>query len=359
MSSHPAMTTSLSQDLDHVLQHTEELWADLRGERMFITGGTGFVGSWLLESLLWANRRLGLDVRCTVLTRDPEAFERRQPHLAYDRAVTLLPGYATDFDFPNGTFPFLVHAATERYFPADPNRPYSTFVADLDATSRVLELASRCGARRLLFTSSGAVYGKQPAAMSHIPEDYAGAPAANDIQSAYGQAKRASEFLCCSAAHARRFEVAIARLFAFVGPYLPLNANYAVGNFLRDVLTGEPVKIAGDGTPYRSYLYAADLAIWLWTMLLRAPSGVPFNVGSPHEITIAELADGVVETTSPETEIQIAGTPIPGAPAARYVPDTTRAEQQLGLRSWISLEEGIRRTYDWHARQRMPEAAVA
>ena len=353
------MKNSLSQDLDHVLQHTEELWADLRGERIFITGGTGFVGSWLLESLLWANRRLDLDVRCTVLTRDPAAFERRQPHLACDRAVTLLPGHSTDFEFPKGSFRFLVHAATERYFPADPDRPYSTFVADLDATSRVLELASRCSARRLLFTSSGAVYGKQPAGMTHISEDYAGAPAANDIHSAYGQAKRASEFLCCSAAHARRFDVAIARLFAFVGPYLPLHTNYAVGNFLRDVLAGEPVNIAGDGTSYRSYLYAADLAIWLWTILLRAPSGVPFNVGSPHEITIAGLAHRVVETTSPETEIRVAGTPIPGAPATRYVPDTTRAEQQLGLRSWISLEEGIRRTYDWHAGRRVPEAAVA
>jgi dTDP-glucose 4,6-dehydratase len=353
------MENLLSRDLDHVLQHTEGLWQDLRGERIFITGGTGFVGTWLLETLLWANQKHGLNIRSTVLTRNPAAFQKRSPGLAFDPAITLLAGSATGFDFPEGAFTFLIHAATERPIQANPEHPYSTFFADVDATARVLEFASCCGARRMLFTSSGAVYGKQPAAVTNVPEDYSGAPAATDIHSAYGQAKRASEFLCCSAAQARSFEVAIARLFAFVGPYLPLDANYAAGNFLRDVLAGGPVRIVGDGTPYRSYLYAADLAIWLWTMLLRAPSGVPFNVGSSHEITIADLARRVVEKTAPETEVNIAATPIPGAPASRYVPDTTRAERHLGLQTWVPVEEGIQRTYDWHIRRRVPETVCA
>jgi dTDP-glucose 4,6-dehydratase len=353
------MENPLSQDLEHVLQHTGDLWADMRGERIFLTGGTGFVGSWLLESLLWANRRLALNVRCTVLTRDPAAFWQRSPHLACDPAVTLIAGCCTSFRFPPGVFPLLIHAATERYFPADPHRPYSTFVSDIDATMRVLEFAHHCRVRRMLFTSSGAVYGPQPAGMTHVSEDYAGAPSPGDVHSAYAQAKRASEFLCSTASQAHGFEVAIARLFAFVGPYLPLDANYAVGNFLRDAIAGGPIRIAGDGTPHRSYLYAADLAVWLWTMLLRAPSGVPFNVGSPHQVSIAELARRVAMVTSPGAKITIAGTPVPGAPPRRYVPDTARAELQLGLRTWIPLEEGIRRTHQWHIGQPAPEAVCA
>ena len=109
----------------------------------------------------------------------------------------------------------------------------------------------------------------------------------------------------------------------------------------------------------RSCLYTFNFTIWLWTMLLRAPSGVPFNVGSPHEITIAGLARRVAGVTSPGTEIRVAGTPTPGAAPQRYVPDTARAGLQLGLRAWISLEDGIRRTFDWHARQRMTEAVLA
>jgi dTDP-glucose 4,6-dehydratase len=353
------MENPLSQDLEHVLQHTEDLWADLRGERIFLSGGTGFVGSWLLESLLWANRRLGLNIRCTVLTRNPAGFEQRSARLACDPAVTLLPGYCTSFGFPQGLFPLMIHAATERYFPADPDRPYSTFVSDVDATMRVLEFASRCRVRRMLFTSSGAVYGRQPSGMTHVPEDYEGAPPPGDVHSAYAQAKRASEFLCSSAAQAHGFAVAIARLFAFVGPYLPLDSNYAVGNFIGDAIAGGPIRIVGDGTPYRSYLYSADLAVWLWTMLLRAPSGVPFNVGSPHAVSIAELARRVAALTSPDVEIRVAGTPIPGAPPRRYVPDTARAGLQLGLRTWIPLEEGIRRTYRWHIGQPAIQAVCA
>lgn len=353
------MESQLTQDLEHILQHTENLWPEMRGERIFITGGTGFVGTWLLESLLWANRRMNLGLRCSVLTRNPTAFIERQPRLACDDAMTLWAGDATTFEFPPGSFAFVVHAATERYIAPGVTHPASVFPRDIAATERVLQLAERRGTRRFLFTSSGAVYGKQPPAMTHIPEDYAGAPLTSDIRSSYGQSKRTSEFLCTMYGRAHGFGAAIARLFAFVGPYLPLHENYAVGNFLRDVLGGGPIAIAGDGTPYRSYLYAADLAIWLWTMLLRAPSGTPFNVGSPRALTIADLARRVAETTAPGREIRIARRPTPGVAPQRYVPATDRAWHELGLEVWIPLEEGLRRTYRWHTRWMTAEAVPA
>jgi len=218
----------------------------------------------------------------------------------------------------------------------------------VDGTQRVLEFARRHGTRRLLFTSSGAVYGKQPSEMTHIAEDYPGAPSTVDAGSAYGQAKRVSEFMSTMYGRTYGFDATIARLFAFVGPLLPLDANYAVGNFVRDVLGGGPVRVAGDGTPYRSYLYAADLAIWLWTILLRGRAAHPYNVGSPHDLTIADLARTVVRATAPGTGIEIARPTDAGAPPLRYVPRTTRAEEELGLRSLIPVEEGIRRMAEWY-----------
>jgi dTDP-glucose 4,6-dehydratase len=333
------MENPLSLDLDHILSRTEALWPDARGERFFLTGGTGFVGTWLMESLLWANRRLNLRISATVLTRNPAAFERRSPHLACHPAVTLIAGDAASFAFPKASFPLIVHAATD---------PASVFGCDVAATGRVLELARRCGVRRLLFTSSGAVYGPQPAGMTHIPEEYPGAPLTTDIHSAYAQAKRASEFLCLSAGQACGFGVSVARLFAFVGPYLPLDANFAVGNFIRDVLAGGPVRIAGDGTPYRSYLYAADLAIWLWTMLLGGPSGRVYNVGSEEAISIAALAARVTSALGSKSAIHQAQQPQPGVPARRYIPSTVRARAELGLEQTVSLDEAIRRTAAWH-----------
>src|SRR5450759_668269 len=345
-----AMQNPLARDLDHVLSHTEELWAPVRGERLFLTGGTGFVGTWLTESLLWANRRLSLGVSAVLLTRDPEAFRRRSPHLADDPAVSFCTGDGPTFLYPDGAFPLVVHAATERYFPPDVEHPASTLDRDLAATRRVLELAPPRGTRRLLFTSSGAVYGKQPPTLAHIPEDYPGAPLSTDANSAYGQGKRISEFLCGCYSQVYGLEATIARLFAFIGPHLPLDANYAAGNFLRDALGGGPIHIAGDGTPYRSYLYSADLAIWLWTILFRGQAARPYNTGSAQELSIAELARAIAREAAPAAEIRIAQTAAPGASAARYVPSIDRAGRELGLRVWIPLDEGIRRTHAWHNR---------
>lgn len=206
------MENPLARDLDHVLSHTEELWAPTRGERFFLTGGTGFVGTWLTESLLWANRRLSLGISAVLLTRNPEAFRQRSPHLAGDPAVTLWAGDGATFAYPDGAFPLVVHAATEGYFPPDAAHPAATLDLDLAATRRVLELARTRGARRLLFTSSGAVYGKQPPALRHIPEDYTGAPPPTDTSSAYGQGKRISEYLCACYSQVHDLEATIVTL---------------------------------------------------------------------------------------------------------------------------------------------------
>jgi dTDP-glucose 4,6-dehydratase len=144
------------------------------------------------------------------------------------------------------------------------------------------------------------------------------------------------------------FEAKIARCWAFCGPHLPLDAHFAIGNFIGDVLAGRPIAIGGDGTPRRSYLYAADLAVWLWTMLFRAPALVPINVGSAHDVSIRELAETVARALAPGTKIRIAKQPVPGASPARYVPCVKRAEEMLGLRETVALEESIRRTAAWY-----------
>jgi dTDP-glucose 4,6-dehydratase len=334
-------------DLDYVLRHTEPLWDELRGRSIFVTGGTAFIGAWLLESLLWAADRLDLDLHVVVLSRDPARFRNGSPHIAEHRAVRLLKGEAAGFEFPAGEFPFIIHGAMEGAFEPGVEHPLGAYSSNVDGTRRILEFARSHGTRRLLLTSSGAVYGRQPPDMTHIPEEYAGAPSTMDPGSQYGEAKRASEFMCAVYSRVHGFDAVIARLFAFVGPRLPLDSNFAVGNFMRDVLRGGPVRVGGDGTPYRSYLYAADLAVWLWTLLFRGKSAYPYNVGSPRDLTIAELARTVVNVAAPGMAIEIAGRPVPGAAPLRYVPSTARAGE-LGLRPGITLEEGVRRTLAWH-----------
>ncbi len=337
-----------AEDLDHILAHGRAAFETLRDGRIFITGGTGFFGTWLVESFAWANERLNLNASACVLTRAPEVFCARLPHLAGNAGIQFHRGDMGSFQFPAGGFTHAIHAATETRLDLDAECPSAVFESNLSGTKRVLEFVRASGAGRLLFTSSGAVYGKQPPDLTHVPEDYAGAPATTGSKSAYGESKRAAELLC--ALHARRygFAATIARCFAFVGAHLPQDSGYAIGNFIRDAAAGGPIRVQGDGTPFRSYLYAADLAIWLWTILCRGESCRPYNVGSGEEIRIASLAREVAEEVNPRATIEIASTPAPGEAPQRYVPRTARAESELGLKVLIARREGIRRTAAWH-----------
>jgi len=335
-------------DLDHVLSETRSLWEEMRSKRILITGGTGFFGCWLLESFTHINRRLSLNAHATVLTRDPAAFAKKCPHLAADPALAFHAGDVRNFSFPDGNFEFLIHAATEASAKQAAENPLEMLTTIVDGTERILDFATTHGTRKLLLTSSGAVYGKQPANLTHIPEDYLGGPNPLDPASVYAEGKRISEQMCALQSTQGSIEIKIARCFAFVGPCLPLNAHFAIGNFIGDVLAGRPITINGDGTPRRSYLYASDLAIWLWTMLFRAQGLMPINVGSAEDLSILELAQVVVQSLNASVEVHVAKSPDPGVPVARYVPSVSRAKALLGLDQTVSLQEAIRKTARWH-----------
>ncbi len=328
-------------DLDHVLEHTARLWAELRGERILLTGGTGFFGCWLVETFLHANRTLGLGAHLAVLSRNPAAFSERAPRLCADQALTLFEGDIRTFAFPPGHFGCLIHAATDSVVPVSSSAAQQ-YAVIVDGTRRVLDFAKAAGTGRLLLVSSGAVYGPQPLSISHMAEDE---PFASS-ESAYTLGKRDAEALCLDTP--ANLRSTIARGFAFLGPHLPLDAHFAAGNFLRNALEGRDVSIFGDGTPLRSYLYAADLAIWLWTILLKGSERI-YNVGSEDAISIQGLAGRVIAGIDPSLHIRVAhqqNWPPPAPP--RYVPSTRRARSELGLESWISLDEAIRRTAAWH-----------
>ena len=334
-------------DLEDILAEGKGLWEALRDARIFITGGTGFFGCWLLESFLYANQKLGLKAEALVLTRDEDAFRTRWPHLAGSKGVSFHHGDVRSFDFPKGQYSHILHAATEASVKLNQEKPDLMLETVVQGTRHALEFAKACGAKKFLFTSSGAVYGKQSGAMTHIPEDYATVSDPAAPASAYAEGKRMAELLCIAESSRCGIEAKIARGFAFVGPGLPLDAHFAVGNFIRDALQGRAIEVRGDGTPTRSYLYASDLAVWLWTILLRGESGRPYNVGSERRVSILELARTVAKVLKPDIPIRVQEPPREGEPPEQYVPSTQRARTELGLRETVGLEDAIRRTADW------------
>lgn len=335
---------SLAADLDYILTHTRELWEDARGKSLFLTGGTGLFGCWLLESFALANARFNLNASLLVLSRNPGVFAEKHPSLANNPAITFHQGDVRNYVFPTGKFHYIIHAATTTAQATFDNEdPLVKFDTVLQGTRRTLEFAGECGAERVLMTSSGAAYGQQPPDISHLREEHSFAPMTTSLNSALGEAKRAAELMCAIYADRYNIPITIGRCFSFVGPFLPLHIHYAIGNFIRDGLAGGPILVNGDGSPIRSYLYMADLLIWLWTLLLRG-DGQLYNIGSDQEISIGDLARTVARSFEQPIEVIIANQADPKQMSHRYVPAVDKIARRFGLRQRISLTEGIKKT---------------
>lgn len=329
-------------DLDDAVSRVGSHWQGLRGARVFLTGGTGFFGIWLTETFLRANLELGLGAALTVLTRDEKAFLRRYPHLAGAPGLRFHSGDIRSFSAPEGSFSHVIHAATPVAPLSSPRLAWETLDIILAGTRRLLDFAANSGCRRLLLTSSGAVYGVQPEDLHGFPETWNGAPESTGLAAAYGEGKRAAETMCARHAAVHGYELRISRCFAFAGPGLDLNGHLAIGNFVRDALAGIPPAVTGNLSTVRSYLYASDLVVWLWTHLLADEAPPVMNVGSDRVINLGELAELVRRLLLPDA-------PTPAArvgsstPAPRYVPDITLANRRLGLKPSVTLEDAVLR----------------
>ena len=323
------------QDMAAVNAALAPLWPRLSGARIFMTGGTGFIGRWMLEALA----RSGIDVAVTLLTRDPDAFAARAPHLA--ARFELLTGDVTRFSAA-GDYTHVLHAATDASAALNARDPRRMFDTIVQGTRRALDFAAE-GKARFVFLSSGAVYGAQPPEVSHVAEDWRGGPDPCDPLSAYGEGKRAAEMLC--AIYARQFglDVVNARIFAMLGPLLSLDIHFAAGNFIRDAMAGKTIRVVGSGEAVRSYLYAADLAVWLWTLLIAGKPGTVVNMGSEEAVSIADLARRTASLLG-GPGVEILARRDPGWNPGRYVPSTARARAELGVAPTVGLDDAILRT---------------
>jgi nucleoside-diphosphate-sugar epimerase len=354
----------LRDDLDALLAAAPaDLWTPLRGATLFLTGGTGYYGRWLLESFSHVNTALDLRAHAVVLSRRPEAFAAAMPRLAADPAIRLVRGDVRHLDAGDirrqlgaetpARCEFMIHAAAETDSRLYQTAPFAMLDTIVEGTRAALEFARAAGTRRFLFTSSGAVYGRQPSDVTHLPETHTGGPdsAHFDALTAYAEAKRLAEILCTGYHSVYGLGCLLARPFATIGAHLALDWHFALGNFLADALAGREIEIKGDGTPYRSYLYAADQTLWLWTILLRGQPARPYNVGSADGQPLHAVAALVARQSDPSLPVRIARQADPSVAVERYVPDVSRIKRELGVGETVDLAEAIRRTLAWHRRE--------
>jgi len=303
-----------------------------------VTGATGFFGLALLRH--WQG--LGAEApRCTLLSRRPEAFLQRHPEFAglrWHAGDVLKPE-----TLPHGErFTHVLHAAADSTL-GPQLTPLQRYDQIVDGTRHLLDFAVASGARRFLLTSSGGVYGRLEGATG-VREDCQQMPDPLNPAHAYGVGKRAAEHLCALYGQAHGLETVVARCFAFVGPDLPLDVHFAIGNFIRDALTADAIVVNGDGLPLRSYMHQQDLARWLTVLLERGAAGEAYNVGSPEALSVGELAHRVRDLLAPHKPVHVRAKGDPAAATRNgYIPNVDKA-RALGLDLQWSLDDAIRDT---------------
>jgi len=341
------MSEQINSDLHYIYTRTSHLVDEFNGKTILVTGGTGFIGKWILEYFLYLHRHGDIHFKVVVLTRNPDIFLMNFPQFEIE-FLQFVKGDIVEFDF--ASLPLcnlIIHAATDADAKLNHENPLKVIETIISGTKNVFNYGVKVKAGKVLYLSSGAVYGIQPENMVGFPEDYSGGPNTLLPSSAYSEAKRLAELLCVCYQKQFNLNINIARCFAFVGPYLPLDKHFAIGNFISNGLKGVDIVIKGTGLPLRSYMYSADLVIWLLYVLLKGESGQTYNIGSEKKVTIKELAYVIIKFF-PELSVKVLNTVSQTDRNQNYIPDVTKIKSELLVPDILDLNESIRRTIQYY-----------
>ncbi|MBK7957632.1 MAG: NAD-dependent epimerase/dehydratase family protein [Bacteroidetes bacterium] len=334
------------EDIQYINSNLSGLVEKLKNKSIFITGGTGFIGKWRVEGLVHLNEENRLNLELYILSRDEKAAKKHFDSVFPNHSINFIEGDIRSFSFPNTKVDFIIHAATDASAKMNNEQPIDMMDIIYNGTNRALMLAKRDQAK-FLHISSGAIYGKQPDAIESFSETFIGGPDISTHLSAYGETKRSTEVLCYAYNKQCGIDFNIARCFAVVGPYLPVDTHIAIGNCINNALKGEDIIVKSDGKPLRTYMYAADLTIWLIHILLNGESCQAYNVGGEEIISIKELAH-LVQSVQGTGSVKILNQNPPIYINLNYICDMRKAKQAFGFESQTSLLESISKTIQYH-----------
>ena len=328
----------ISKSLFFPIKHLKQ--SQFECKNFFITGSTGFFGIWLLSAFDLL-RKKGSSFNVCVLSRNPKQFLKKYPRFANSDWLSFITGDIKSFKFPEKKFDFIIHGASETSLKAHSN-PISMFENIYLGTRNLMNMGRICAAKRILYISSGAVYGHN-IEQDNVPFSDSSLIACDPlkIENSYGEGKRVMELLGGILHKEANIENVVARCFTFCGPGFDLNSHYAFNNFLRDALFEESLRINGTGKDIRSYLYGADLAVWLLKLLMDGKTGEAYNVGSEKPISIENLAIKIRDLLSPDKNIVYSSNQkFSIMPEKSYFPKTANA-QSIGCFEWTNIDEAI------------------
>jgi nucleoside-diphosphate-sugar epimerase len=354
----------VGRDLDYVCENLRDEFGAMAGRRVLMTGGAGFLGYYMVQSVLHWNDRARADQRIAMTVFDN--YIRGVP--AWLEALGGREDLTqTRFDIrhalpdPMPEFDYIIHAAgiaSPIYYRA---HPLETMDANIDGLRRLLEYAR---ARRdsghnfsgFIFYSSSEIYGDPAPDMIPTPEDYRGNVSCTGPRACYDESKRYGETLCVVFAKHYGVPVRMVRPFNNYGPGLKISDRRVIPDFARDVMAGRDIVMLSDGKPMRTFCYVADAVVGYYKALVRGRAGEPYNIGVDRpEISMKDLAGRVVSTA--RDLFGYSGRVVSGESGEsdylvdnpnRRCPDMTKSNTELGYHPTILVDEGLRRSLTWY-----------
>ena len=354
----------LRDDCASAIEAVGDRLTRLGGRRLLITGGAGFLGSWLLHWVVLLNRTLLAGSPCKVVCLDilrrgvprwlEGVFGRSEVELLATDLTRLTAAELPPFDFA-------IHAASIASPPSYRRHRLETMEATVHGVKLLLQAASEstAGVESVLVLSSSEIYGQPPPDKIPTPESYLGNVSCTGPRACYDEAKRYAETLCVNYHRVHGVPVKIARPFNNYGPCLPLNDGRGVADMIASALEKRDIEIFSDGSPTRTFCYAADAIAGYLSLLLSDHNADPFNIGAAGpEVSVLELARLMVQLAKDEmgTAIDIKfrthedGAYLTDNPQRRC-PDVTKAREVLGFSARFGLELGLCRSLKWYALQ--------
>jgi dTDP-glucose 4,6-dehydratase len=322
----------------------------LCNSRVLITGASGFFGMLMLESLIWLNMTKSLNMEIHVVVRNTQIYKKRI-NSWIDSQIQIIEGDLSTLKFERCAYKYIIHLASEAIKMHDCGSFFSHMNKSVAAANNLINLAKECETDSILITTSGSDYGDYLNIYSPNFAFLENIQSSEDVfneKAVYSETKRYLELLFSTATTSFNFKVKIARCFSFVGPYLPLNSNYAIGNFILDVIKGRNILINGDGKSLRSYLYTSDLIIYLLLILIKGRSNIPYNVGSSEFYSIRKIAELVQKYSAQKSSVHILNILSNSGAGNNYIPSIKNIKEDFDFNELITLEQAIIKTIEWN-----------
>ncbi len=363
----------IDTDLNYIYQNALPEFKSIAGKNLLITGGAGFLGYYLVQSVLFWNTNVDSSqwIKLTVMDNYMRGVPDWLMDLKEDKNLNLfkhditkpLPDHMEDFQY-------IIHAASIASPTYYRKYPIETMDANVNGLRLLLQYSkdrqdTERPVRGFLFFSSSEIYGNPSPEFIPTPEHYPGSVSCTGPRACYDESKRYGETLCVNFARQYNLPLKIARPFNNYGPGLKITDRRVIPDFVNDILAGKNIQMFSDGTPTRTFCYVADAIIGYYKVLIRGQKGEAYNIGvAEPEISMVGLARKIVEISKDifqyQGKVELRNSTEPDYLTdnpTRRCPDITKARTELDYNPGISLQEGLFRSLLWYSDHHQGEEA--